>query len=56
MWNDWDESGEKSPVIVTSGKPLDPVQQQIELYRQQRMALSQNENNQEPKIDYFQVI
>ncbi|KAK6626716.1 hypothetical protein RUM44_009192 [Polyplax serrata] len=54
MWNSWGDTDGKGPTMITTGKPIDPVQQQIEMYRQQRMALSQSEKEEELKIDYFQ--
>ncbi|EEB11717.1 conserved hypothetical protein [Pediculus humanus corporis] len=54
-WNSWDSNSiDKSPTMITTVKPIDPVQQQIELYRQQRINLAQNEDIPETKIDYFQ--
>lgn len=54
-WGTWDDGTDRGLTVVTTGNPIDPVQQQIEFYRQQRMALAKKEENVEPKIDYFQV-
>lgn len=52
-WNNWEDA----PTIVTehAGRPIDPIKQQIELYRQQRLPSSGDSDNAEDGVDFFQV-
>lgn len=52
-WNNWEDA----PTIVTdqAGKPLDPIKQQIEMYRQFKSGKPLDSDNPEENVDFFQV-